>query len=167
MKILRFALVLVLIAYAGWLAWPFLSPFFEGAPLDVAGQRAGAMIEAGGGIPQAALWLGAVVLYGVAAILLGSGNPRAAVAYYLGFVADAVLRLAINRAGGSADTDVARDGASAAGGLAQRSAEAVTPTGLPMDPTWLILGGLLAIGVLIVVLSRRRVRTRSPGQLSA
>ncbi|NBU28090.1 MAG: hypothetical protein EBS42_07740 [Caulobacteraceae bacterium] len=54
MKILRFALVLI--AYAGWLAWPFLSPFFEGAPLDVAAQRTGAMIEAGGGIPQAALW---------------------------------------------------------------------------------------------------------------
>jgi hypothetical protein len=39
MKILRFALVLI--AYAGWLAWPFLSPFFEGAPLDVAAQRTG------------------------------------------------------------------------------------------------------------------------------
>ncbi len=50
MKILRFALVLI--AYAGWLAWPFLSPFFEGAPLDVAAQRTGAMIEAGGGIAQ-------------------------------------------------------------------------------------------------------------------
>ena len=29
MKILRFVLVLAVIGYAGWLAWPFLAPFFE------------------------------------------------------------------------------------------------------------------------------------------
>ena len=109
MKILRFVLVLAVIAYAGWLAWPFASPFFEGAPLDVATSRAGAMIEAGGGIPQAALWVGAVLLYVVAAVLLGSGNPKAVVAYFLGFLADAALRLAIDRSGGSSNASISAD----------------------------------------------------------
>ncbi|MBJ7486497.1 MAG: hypothetical protein JHC99_17520, partial [Brevundimonas sp.] len=94
MKILRFVLVLAVIGYAGWLAWPFLAPFFEGAPTTVATERATAMVETGGGIPQAALWIGAVVLYLIAAFMLGAGNPKAAVAYFLGFLADAVLRLA-------------------------------------------------------------------------
>ena len=97
MKILRFVLVLAVIGYAGWLAWPFLAPFFDGAPTTVATERATAMAEAGGGIPQAALWIGAVVLYLIAALMLGAGNPKAAVAYFLGFIADAVLRLAIIR----------------------------------------------------------------------
>lgn len=167
MKILRFVLVLAVIGYAGWLAWPFLSPFFEGAPVDVATQRSSAMIEAGGGIPQAALWIGAVFLYVVAALLLGSGNPRAAVAYFLGFIADAVLRLAIDRSGGSQNASIAADSSAAGGEMAQRSAEAVAPVGLPVDPTWLILGVLLVIGVLVVALSRRRVRRRGQGQLAA
>jgi hypothetical protein len=167
MKTLRFVLVLAVIGYAGWLAWPFLSPFFEGAPLDVARQRAGAMVEAGGGLPQAALWIGAVLLYVIAALLLGAGNPRAAFAYFLGFVADAVLRLAIDRSGGSQNASISADSYSAGGEMAQRSAEAVAPAGLPVDPTWLILGTLLVVGVLIVVLSRRRVRRRGPGQLAA
>ena len=40
MKILRFVLVLAVIGYAGWLAWPFISPFFEGAEPSVATERA-------------------------------------------------------------------------------------------------------------------------------
>ena len=167
MKIFRFVLALAVIGYAGWLAWPFLSPFLEGAPIDIATERAGAMVEAGGGIPQAALWIGAVLLYVVAAFLLGAGNPRAAVAYFLGFIADAVLRLAIDRSNGSQNASIAADGYGAGGEMARRSVEAVAPAGLPVDPTWLILGVLLVLGVLVVVLSRRRVRRRGPGQLAA
>ena len=167
MKIFRFVLMLAVIGYAGWLAWPVLSPFLEGAPIDVAAERARAMVEVGGGIPQAALWVGAVLLYVVAALLLGSGNPRAAVAYFLGFIADAVLRLAIDRSNGSQNASITADSQAAGGEMARRSAEAVGPVGLPVDPTWLILGVLLVVGVLVVVLSRRRVRRRGPGQLAA
>jgi len=166
MKIVRFIMVLAVIAYAGWLAWPFLSPFFEGAPLDVASARAGAMIEAGGGVPQAALWVGSVLLYVIAAFLLGSGNPRAAIAYFLGFIADAVLRLAIDRSGSSQNASIAADSYASGGEIAQRSAEAMAPTGLPIDPTWLILGVLLVVGLVIVAVSRRRARPRSAGQLA-
>lgn len=167
MKVVRFLLVLLVIGYAGWLAWPFLSPFLEGAPIDVATERARAMIKAEGGLSQAALWIGAVLLYVIAALLLGSGNPRAAVAYFLGFIADAVLRLAIDRSGGSQNASIAADGYSAGGEMAQRSADAVAPAGLPVDPTWLILGALLVMGVLVVVFTRRQARRRVPGQLSA
>lgn len=167
MKILRFVLVLAVIGYAGWLAWPFLSPFFEGAEPSVATERASAMVEAGGGIPQAVFWIGAVVLYLIAAVMLGSGNPRAAVAYFLGFLADAALRLAIDRSSGPASASIQADTYAGGGEIAQRSAEAVAPAGLPVDPTWLILGVLLVVGVVIVVLTRRRTRRRAPGQLTA
>lgn len=167
MKILRFLLVLAVIGYAGWLSWPFLSPFFEGAPLDVAAQRSGAVVEALGNAPQTLLWVAAVVLYLIAALMLGSGNPRAAAAYFLGFIADAVLRLALDRSGaGSADASI-QAAPYAEGDLAQRSAEAVAPAGLPIDPTWLILVGLVVLGVLILVVSRRVRRRRQPGQLAA
>ncbi|WGM32825.1 hypothetical protein [Brevundimonas sp. NIBR11] len=167
MKILRFVLVLAVIGYAGWLAWPFISPFFEGADPSVATERASATVEAGGGIPQAALWIGAVVLYLVAAFMLGSGNPRAAVAYFLGFLADAALRLAIDRSsgGGPASASIQADTYAGGGAIAQRSAEAV-PAGLAVDPTWLILGVLLVVGVIIVAVLRRRRRQRQAGHLT-
>lgn len=169
MKILRFVLVLAVIGYAGWLAWPFIAPFFEGAPATVATERAGAMVEAGGGVPQAALWIGAVVLYLLAAFMLGAGNPRAAVAYFLGFLADAVLRLAIDRSGGGgpASASIQADTYAGGGEIAQRSAEAMAPAGLAVDPTWLVLGVLLVVGIIIVAVSRRRGRRRTPGRLAA
>ncbi|KPF83014.1 hypothetical protein IP78_03035 [Brevundimonas sp. AAP58] len=166
MTFVRYLLVAAVIAYAGWLAWPFLTPFFEGAPVDVALERARGMIEAGGGLSSAALWVGAVLLYLIAAVMLSAGNPRAAIAYFLGFIADAVLRLAIDR-GRAGPTEASIQADSYGGGeLAQRSAEAVAPAGLPVDPTWLILGVLLVIGLIIVALSRRRGRRRVPGQLT-
>jgi formate-dependent nitrite reductase membrane component NrfD len=155
MKILRFILVLAVLGYAGWLAWPFLAPFFEGASPDAAAMRAGAEAQMGGGLPVAALWIGAVGLYLVAAMLLGSGNPKAAIAYFLGFIADAVLRLAIDR-GGAGNNEIAA-----------RSAEAAPmAANAGIDPTWLILGVLVAVGLLILVVSRRRRVARTPGQLS-
>lgn len=168
MKIVRFVLVLAVLGYAGWLAWPFLSPFFEGAPVTMATERASAMIEMGGGLTQAALWIGAVVLYLVAAVMLGAGNPRAAVAYFLGFLADAALRLAIDRSGGGgpASASIQADTYAGGGELARRSAEAAAPVGLPVDPTWLVLGVLLVVGLIIVAVSRRRRRPRTPGQFA-
>lgn len=168
MKFVRIILVLAVIAYAGWLAWPFLTPFFEGAPFDVALERARGLIEAGAGVSGAALWVGAVLLYLIAAVMLGAGNPRAAVAYFLGFLADAVLRLAIDRSGGAgpAETSIQADTYAGGGDLARRSGEAMAPTDLPVDPTWLILGALLVVGLLVVVVSRRRSRRRVPGQLA-
>ena len=168
MKLVRTLLVLAVIAYAGWLAWPLVTPFFEGAPFDVALERALGLLEAGGGLSSTALWVGAVLLYLIAAVMLGAGNPRAAVAYFLGFLADAVLRLAIDRSGsdGPAEASIQADTYGGGGDLARRSTEAMAPTGLPLDPTWLILGVLLVVGILVVIVSRRRTRRRAPGQFA-
>lgn len=157
MKLLRFVLVLAVVGYAGWLAWPFISPFLEGASPDMAGMRAGAEAQGSGDlfglVPAWALWVGAVVLYLVAALMLGAGNPKAAIAYFLGFLADAVLRLAIGQGGGA---DVSSR--SAGPTMAPDSM-----SGLPLDPVWLVLGVLLIVGVLVVVASRRVRRGRQPG----
>ena len=155
MKLLRFIVVLAVIGYAGWLAWPFISPFFEGAAPEAAAMRSGAAIDTGGDVTTIALWVGAVALYLIAALLLGSGNGKAAVAYFLGFIADAVLRLALSPRGSSASTDIAT-----------RSAEA-TPTVGGVEPTWVVLAALVVVGLLIVVVTQRRRRKRVAGQLAA
>ena len=173
MKFLRILLVLAVLAYAGWLAWPFLSPFLEGAGMDTAAPRAGAEAQVGLALPVIALWVGAVVLYLVAAALLGSGNPRAAVAYFLGFMADAVLRLAIDRGGFGSGSDVggkADPNSPMAQSTITEGGPAAAPGGLGadlgVDPTWLVLGALVLLGILIVVVTRARRRKRVPGQLS-
>lgn len=156
MKLLRFVLVLAVIGYAGWLAWPFLAPFFEGAAPDAAAMRAGAEAQMDGGLPVALLWIGAVGLYLIAAILLGSGNPRAAVAYFLGFLADAVLRLAIDQGSAGKSEIQARS--------IEVAPEAATAAGV--DPTWLVLGVLVVVGLLVLFVSTRKKRKRIPGQLA-
>ncbi len=163
MKLLRFIVVLAVIGYAGWLAWPFISPFFEGAGPDVAASRMGAEAESGGELfgflPVWILWVGAVGLYLIAALMLGSGNTRAAVAYFLGFIADVVLRLALQQGGGGADV------AARSGGPATMAAPEGM-SGLPFDPLWLSLGAVFLLGVLVVIASRRVRRKREAGQLN-
>jgi len=160
MKLLRFIVALAVVGYAGWLAWPFLSPFLEGAGPDVAASRMGAEAQSGGELfgflPAWTLWAGAVGLYLVAALMLGAGNPKAAVAYFLGFIADAVLRLAMQQGGG--------DAARSAGPTSMAAPEAMG--GLPVDPLWLVLGALFLLGVLVVVAGRRIRRKREAGQLN-
>jgi hypothetical protein len=155
MKLLRFVVALAILGYVGWLVWPLLSPLIEGGTTDIGAMRAEADAAAGGDlfgfIPAWALWAGAIALYLGAALMLGAGNTKASVAYFLGFIADAVLRLAMDRSGGNAD-------------IAARSA---TPPGdFPVDPLWLILGALFLLGVLVIVAARRQRKHRIPGQLS-
>ena len=157
MKLLRFVVVVAVLAYAGWLAWPFLSPFIGAAP-EAAAVSAGA--EAGGGdlfgfLPVWTLWAAAIGLYVVAALMLGGGDSRASVAYFLGFLADAGLRLALDRQGGDA---------AASGPATMAAPEALSS--LPVEPLWLMLGGLLLLGVMVMIAGRRIRRARTPGQLA-
>lgn len=160
MKLLRFIVALAVVGYAGWLAWPFISPFLEGAGPDAAASRMGAEAQSGGELfgflPAWTLWVGAVGLYLIAALMLGAGNPKAAVAYFLGFIADAVLRLAMQQGGG--------DAARSAGPTTMAAPEAMG--GLPLDPLWLVLGALFLLGVLVIVAGRRIRRKREAGQLN-
>lgn len=159
MKLLRFVVVLAVLGYAGWLAWPFLSPFFEGAGPEAAALRAGAEAQGGGELfgflPAWALWAGAIGLYVISALMLGAGNSKSAIAYFLAFIADAVLRLALDQQGG----DAARSGP------ATMSAPEAAGS-LPMDPIWLTLGALVILGLLVVVAGRRIRRARTPGQFA-
>lgn len=159
MKLLRFVVVLAVLAYAGWLAWPFLSPFLEGAGPEAATMRARAEAEGGGALfgflPAWTLWAGAIVLYVISALMLGAGNSKSAVAYFLAFLADAALRLALDQQGG----DAARSGP------ATMSAPEAASS-LPMDPIWLTLGALVVLGLLVVIAGRRIRRARTPGQLA-
>lgn len=159
MKLLRFVVVLAVLGYAGWLAWPFLSPFFEGAGPEAAALRAGAEAQGGGELfgflPAWTLWAGAIGLYVISALMLGAGNSKSAIAYFLAFIADAVLRLALDQQGG----DAARSGP------ATMSAPEAAGS-LPMDPIWLTLGALVILGLLVVVAGRRIRRARTPGQFA-
>ena len=158
MKLLRFVVVVAVLAYAGWLAWPFLSPFIEGAVPETAALNVGA--EAGGGalfgfLPVWTLWAAAIGLYVIAALMLGGGDSRASLAYFLGFLADAGLRLALDRQGGEAV---------ATGPATMAAPEALSS--VPVEPLWLLLGGLVLLGVLVMIAGRRIRRTRTPGQLA-
>lgn len=157
MKLLRLIVMLAVLGYAGWLAWPFLSPLVEGSGATA---RVEAAVSGGGELfgflPMWTLWVGAVALYVIAALMLGAGNTRAAVAYFLGFAADVVLRLAIDRQG-----DV---GARSGGPTTMAAPEGIS--GLPIEPVWLVLGALFALGVMVAVASRRIRRKRTAGQLN-
>lgn len=159
MKLLRLIVMLAVLGYAGWLAWPFISPLIEGAAPDAAITRAGAEASSGGELfgflPVWTLWVGAVGLYAIAALMLGAGNAKAAVAYFLGFAADVVLRLAIDRQG---------DVSARSGPTTMATPEAIQ--GLPVEPVWLVLGALFLLGVLVAVASRRIRRKRTAGQFS-
>jgi hypothetical protein len=122
MKRLGRSLVVVLvIVYAGWIAWPVLSNWLlpdygpqaptyrmdnsdytgrSGLPVDVYAPEA--PIEsiqgenalnavASGDVPVFVLWGAVIGLYLVAAFLHANGNLRATAAYTLGFIADLAL----------------------------------------------------------------------------
>lgn len=159
MKLFRFLVAAAVLAYAGWLAWPFLAPLIEGAGAGAASLRtsveASGTGELFGFLPGWTLWAAAIGLYLISALMLGAGNPRAAVAYFIAFIADAALRLALDQGGGEA----ARSAPST-----MAAPEAVS--GLPVEPVWLVLGGLVVLGVLVVIAARRIRRRRTPGQFA-
>ena len=155
MKLLRFVVVVAVLAYAGWLAWPFLSPFINGAAPEAAAVSAGSGGTLFGFLPVWTLWAAAIGLYVIAALMLGGGDSRAVGAYFLGFLADAGLRLALDRQGGDAV---------ASGPATMATPEALSS--LPVQPLWLLLGGLVLLGVLVMIAGRRIRRARTPGQLA-
>ena len=77
MKLLRFVVVVAVLAYAGWLAWPFLSPFINGAAPEAAAVSAGSGGTLFGFLPVWTLWAAAIGLYVIAALMLGGGDSRA------------------------------------------------------------------------------------------
>jgi hypothetical protein len=160
MKLLRIVLVLIVVAYAGWLAWPFLAPIVGplvglGGP-EAARAGSAATLDFGGGLPVTALLLGAVGLYLISALMLGAGSPKAVIAYFLGFLADAALRLALAPGSESVSADIAA-----------RSAQVAPMSAVGgVDLQWIVLGVLVVIGLLVLLASRRQRRARKPGHLA-
>ncbi len=162
MKLLRFVVVAAVLAYAGWLAWPYLAPMLGVEPAagpEAMRSAAEARPLVFGVLPWWSVLVAAIGLYVVAALMLGSGSSRAAVAYFLGFMADIALRLAID---GRSPGDLF----STSSGEPMASAARAAESGLPVDPLWLALGGLLVLGLLVIVASRRIRRKRLPGQFA-
>lgn len=167
MKLLRAILTLAILAYAGWLAWPLLSPFVEpligGAAPDMAAMRGDDNLAFDGpGLPGAALWIGAIVFYFISAVMLGAGNPKAAIAYFLGFLADAAVKLALDMNGGGGD-------AARSAGMSTFGADAAPEVmgAFGPDPVWLAVGGLFVVGLLVLLAVRGRKARRQAGHLAA
>lgn len=153
MKLLRILLALGVGAYAIWLGWPVIQALIDGGP---AAMTETALDMLSGPFPL--LLIAAAGLYLAASLLLGAGKPSAVIAYFLGFLADAVLRLALDSRGEASPN--------------ARSAEITTmaapeTSGLPVDPVWLILAALLAVGFLVAAVARRRRARRTAGHLAA
>lgn len=89
-------------------------------------------------IPVIALWVGVVLLYLIAAFLQANGSWRAAIAYFIGFVADVILTYVTKGQAGSGIVDKLLD---VLGGW---------------DPRYVLTLVALILGFLILMSSRKR-----------
>ena len=126
MKYLRWVLVVIVVAYAAWIAFPVVKAFLfppdmggavptmsadrsdfnasgntpmdgdSGAPLDSIQGDTAVDAIATHNTPVVFLWGAVILLYVAAALLHANGNIRAAVVYGLGFVADLILTYLTN-----------------------------------------------------------------------
>ena len=135
----RVCLGLLIAAYAGWLVWPLIQPLTAGG--SIAGVASVLTTEAGrpgGALPS--LWLGAAVLYAMAAGLTAGGIGAAPGAYFLAFAAEVIQRLLLQAAPPSALVDTPA-----------RIAAALAPLNLAVDPGPLVLTVLVEIGLLVLM----------------
>jgi len=161
MQALRFVVVLAVLGYAGWLAWPLVQPLLEGLP-------PGLIDGAIGPVPIVAVWAVAIVLYLIAALMLGSGNSRAVLAYFFGFLADVAVKLAIEQGRSAAPEISAKStSADAMGPMAAPAPVEAAASGMGVEPLYLVIGALVVLGLLVFLVSQRRRRARTPGHLAA
>lgn len=161
MKALRTVLVVAILVYAGWIAIPgvqtlftqYLAPAEAGPPppeqavedlapaVEAAPQsETTATAVAEGDAPRIGLWVAAVGLYLVAAVLFANGNTRAFLAYMLAFASDVVLMM-LNRP----DMQIMRS-----------TVESAVP-----DLKWIVIAGLGAVGIAILAFAGRGGGRRS------
>ncbi|MBW8734032.1 MAG: hypothetical protein JF571_06970 [Asticcacaulis sp.] len=135
MKYVRWFLVIVVVAYAAWIAFPVVKAFLfptdmggavptisadrsdfnaagtapmdgdSGAPLDSIQGDTAVDAIATHNTPVVFLWGAVIVLYVGAALLHANGNIRAALVYGLGFIADLILTYLTNGSSGGSLQD--------------------------------------------------------------
>ena len=82
MKMLRWIVVLAVLAYTVWLAWPLAQPFVGGAaPAATQVQAPGGLVADLQNTPRSLLWAVAVALYLLSALMFAGRSARAFVAY--------------------------------------------------------------------------------------
>jgi hypothetical protein len=103
MRALRWWVIFALVIYAGWLAVPLLEHATGAAHLSqMPHVTAPAGLQPDSQSPlRAGLWIGAILFYLGAAVLLAGHNRRAFPAYLLGFASNMALFLLQPGAGGA------------------------------------------------------------------
>jgi hypothetical protein len=141
MKALRWIVVLAVLAYTAWLAWPFLQQFLpagggDGPTTMSARVEAPVGLEPSGqSLPVSVLWVVAIGMYLVSALMFAGRNARAFVAYVFAFGSNVALML-LQRPQFSA------------------MSRSVEPAGI--DPKYILLAGLALIGVLMLAIGGGR-----------
>ncbi|AQR60630.1 hypothetical protein BZG35_02430 [Brevundimonas sp. LM2] len=139
--VLRVLLAIVIVAYATWLALPLGAALAAGqtvgqvwSGLAATGSTEALMIAAG--------LLATIVLYGAGGLATAAGWSWAPGLFFLGFMGDIVLRLAV--AGGAVQpgTEALEIGA--------RAEAMLRPLGVTVETTPLTLAILLAVGLAVL-----------------
>lgn len=144
--VLRICVGLLVLAYAAWLAWPVLDLATQG----VDPTRIWVLATGSAGAPGAAvagLWCAIALLYAIAGVLTGAGLTWAPGAYFLAFAGEILFRLSLVDRPAPDLIDIAA-----------RTAAGLRQSGLGLDPAPMVLGGLLAMGLLVLALGVWRGR---------
>lgn len=170
MKLLKWILVGLLLAYVAYIAWPVLRAYViptdtgpamtrqvdqgdfstpmsvPDSPMaveeSIQGETATVAMETGN-IPVVTLWGAVIALYLLAALLFANGNMRASLAYGSAFLADVALTFLTKGQAGS--------------GLVDRLLEILSG----WDPRYILTLVALVLGFLLVLARSRPARIRS------
>lgn len=135
----RGCLGLLIAAYAGWLAWPFVQPLSTGASIpDAVASVTGEAARLGGLLPS--LWLGSAALYLIAGVLTAARVGAAPGAYFLAFGGELIQRVLLQWTPGATISDTPA-----------RIAAAIQPLNLAVQPGPASLVALFAVGLLVVM----------------
>lgn len=137
--VFRIVLGLLIAAYAGWLIWPLVEPMTTGvSPSDIIRAVNAEAGQLGWALPS--LWLGAALLYAIAAVMTAGGLGAAPGAYFLAFGAEVIQRLLLQSAPDATLVDTP-----------SRVASDLAPLNLAVESGPLALAALLAVGLLVLM----------------
>lgn len=135
--VFRIVLSLLIAAYAGWLVWPLVELLRTGvSPSGIVSAVNAEAALLGWALPS--LWLSAILLYAIAAVMTAGGLGAAPGAYFLAFGAEVIQRLLLQSASEATLVDTPA-----------RIAANLAPLAVDSGP--LALAVLLAVGLLVLM----------------